>query len=79
MKDTNQKLVRQVVSSPEVSDKLHLVIQNEFYVMDKPISLWCLISPTRESFRDILTRIDDRDELHERHASRVANSYTDWL
>jgi len=62
MKDTDQKIVQQVLWSPEVSDQLHLVIQNEFFVMGKPIKLWCLISPTRKSFRNILKRIELREE-----------------
>jgi chemotaxis protein CheY-P-specific phosphatase CheC len=64
MKDTNQQIVQQVLWSPEVSDQLHLVIQNEFFVMDKPIRLWCLISPTQKSFRDILERIEHQEEYH---------------
>jgi chemotaxis protein CheY-P-specific phosphatase CheC len=64
MKDTNQQIVQQVLWSPEVSNQLHLVIQNEFFVMDKPIKLWCLISPTKKSFRDILKRIEHKEEYH---------------
>lgn len=64
MKDSKQNLIQQVVWSPEASDQLQLVIQNEFYVMDKPIKLWCLISPTRHSFREILRSIEDREENH---------------
>ena len=64
MKDTNQKIVHQVLWSPEASGQLHLVIQNEFYVMNKPIKMWYLISPTNKSFRDILKRIEGGNELH---------------
>ena len=64
MKDTNQEIVHQVLWSPEASDQLHLVIQNEFFVKDNPIKLWYLISPTDKSFRDILRRIEGRNELH---------------
>ena len=64
MKDTNQEIVQQVLWSPEASDQLHLVIQNEFFVMNKPIKMWYLISPTNKSFRDILQRIESGDELH---------------
>ena len=64
MKDTSQQIVQQVVWAPEVSNRMHLVIQNEFFVMDKPIKLWCLISPTQKSFREILKRIEHREEYH---------------
>jgi chemotaxis protein CheY-P-specific phosphatase CheC len=64
MKDTEHLFVRQILSSPGVSSQAHLVIQNEFFVMDKPIKLWCLISPTRKSFREILNRIDRSEEFH---------------
>ncbi len=64
MKDTNQEIVHQVLWSPEASEQLHLVIQNEFYIMNKPIKMWYLISPTNKSFRDILKRIEGGDELH---------------
>lgn len=64
MRDTDQQVVRQILSSPDVSDQLHMVIQNEFFVMERPIKLWCLISPTRRSFQEILSRMERRQELH---------------
>jgi chemotaxis protein CheY-P-specific phosphatase CheC len=57
MRDPNQQLIRWVLSSSEAPDQPYLVIENEFVVMDRPIKLWCLISPTQESFQDILERI----------------------
>jgi len=64
LKDTDQQVIRQFLSSSDVSDQIHLVIQNEFYVMDKPIKLWYLISPTQKSFRNILKRIECHDVYH---------------
>ena len=64
LKDTDQRIIRQVLWSPEVSNRLHLIIQNEFFVMDKPIKIWCLISPTQKSFLDILKRIECHKEYH---------------
>jgi len=64
LKDTDQQLIKQVLSSSEKPDQLHLVIENEFVVVDRPIKLWCLISPTRASLADILKRIESRDTYH---------------
>ena len=64
LKDPGQQAIQKILSSSEASEQLHLVIQNEFFVMDKPIKLWCLISPTEESFQDILNRIERREEYH---------------
>lgn len=54
---TDQQYVQQILSSPELLDKQHLVIENEFSALHKPIKLWCLISPTQKSFQEILNRI----------------------
>ena len=64
LKDSKQQIIRAVVNSPEGSDRLHLVIENEFYVKNKPIKLWCLISPTRNTFREALERIESRETYH---------------
>ena len=58
LRDPDQRLMQRVLSSPEASDQSYLVIENEFVVMDRPIKLWCLISPTQDSFQDILARIE---------------------
>ena len=63
-RDSDQQSIQPVLSSSEMPDQLHLVIENEFVVMDKPFKLWCLISPTQESFQDILNRIECRYEFH---------------
>ena len=57
LKDPDQQAIQQVLSSSAAPDQLHMVIENEFVVMDRPIKLWCLISPTQESFQEILNRI----------------------
>ena len=58
LRDPDQRLIQRVMSSSEATDQSYLVIENEFVVMDRPIKLWCLISPTKESFQDILERIE---------------------
>ena len=58
LRDPDQRLIQRVLSSSEASDQSFLVIENEFVVMDRPIKLWCLISPTQKSFQDILKRVE---------------------
>ena len=62
VKDPDQKAIKQVLSSSKISDQLHLVFENEFVVVDRPIKLWCLISPTQASLEDILQRIEGRSK-----------------
>jgi chemotaxis protein CheY-P-specific phosphatase CheC len=57
-RDTDLTRIQQVLASPELLDVQHLVIQNEFRVLEKPIKLWCLVSPTQKSFQEILNRIE---------------------
>ena len=57
LRDINQQYIQQVLSPPELLDKQHLMIENEFSALDKPIKLWCLISPTQKSLQEILNRI----------------------
>lgn len=64
LKDTKQQVVQRVLSSSELSDQPYVVIENEFIVTDRPIKLWCLISPTQDSFQDILKRIERRHNYH---------------
>ena len=63
VKDPDQRVITRVLSSA-APDQLHLVIENEFFVMDKPIKLWCLISPTQVSFQKLLNRIERRNAFH---------------
>ena len=56
--DPEQQTFSQIVSSSEVSEPLHMIIENEFIVMAKPIKIWCVISPTLESFQNMLNVID---------------------
>lgn len=64
IKDPQQQIVRHFLLSPETSNQFHLVIQNEFFVQGNPIKLWCLFSPTRQSLRNILYRVENHSELH---------------
>jgi len=64
LKDPDQQAIRQILSSSKLSEQQHLVIQNEFFVMDQPIKLWLLISPTRKSFQNILNHIECSDKYH---------------
>ena len=61
-KDSEQEIIHRLLSSPGASDRFHLVIENEFMVMEKPIKIWCLISPTEKSFQHILDGIEVHDE-----------------
>jgi len=58
LEDPDQQAFSQILSSSEVSEPLHMIIENEFIVMAKPIKLWCVISPTLESFQNMLNIID---------------------
>lgn len=62
IKDPGQDIVRHFLWAPETSEQLHLVIQNEFFVQNKPIKLWCLFCPTRQSLQNILNRIENHDD-----------------
>ena len=64
LRDPNQQVIQRVLSSPDVSDQSYLVIENEFIVMGRPLKLWCLISPTHDSFQHILERIERRHDYH---------------
>ncbi len=58
LEDPEQQTFSQIVLSSEVSEPLHMIIENEFIVMAKPIKIWCVISPTLESFQNMLNVID---------------------
>lgn len=73
LKHPNQQALKQVLSSSERSDQLHLVIQNDFFVMDKSIKLWCLISPTRKSFQKILKRAEYHKEDTDNSSENAIN------
>lgn len=64
LKDPDQQVIQQVLAASEMPDQLHLVIENEFVVVDRPIKLWCLISPTEASLETILKGIESRDTYH---------------
>jgi len=72
LKDPDQLAIRQIFAAPDATDQLHLVIQNEFFVLDKPINLWCIISPTQKSFGHILRKIECNEEVPLEPFKRVA-------
>jgi chemotaxis protein CheY-P-specific phosphatase CheC len=58
LKDKKQKVIRQVISSAEDPDQPYLVIENEFVIQGRNVNLWCVISPTQESFAGLMKRIE---------------------
>ena len=54
----DQQPIQQILSSTELPDQQHMVIENEFSVSGKLIRFWCLISPTQKSFKEILNRVE---------------------
>jgi chemotaxis protein CheY-P-specific phosphatase CheC len=64
VKDNKQQIVRHFLWAPEASGEQQLVIENEFFVLGKPIKLWCLFCPTRRSLQNILKRIEANDEYY---------------
>lgn len=57
-RDPDQQPIQQILSSPELPDQQHLVIENELCVLGNTIKFWCLISLTQKSFQEILNRIE---------------------
>jgi chemotaxis protein CheY-P-specific phosphatase CheC len=53
----DQASIQKIFSSPELLDRQHLIIENDFIVFDHLFELWCLVSPTQKSFQEILNRI----------------------
>ena len=58
LRDPELQPIQKILSSPELPDQQHLVIENEFSVLGKLIRFWCLISPSQKSFQEILNRIE---------------------
>ncbi|MBT8061071.1 MAG: hypothetical protein HKO64_00590 [Xanthomonadales bacterium] len=61
--DESQETIRRFLTAKQPPDQMHLVIENEFTTMDHTITLWCLISPSSESFNSILNCIENHEEL----------------
>ncbi len=74
LRDPDQQALQQVLSSTEEADQLHLVIENEFVVMDRTIKLWCLISPTQGSFQDMLNKIECLSDYQDQGLFRPAQN-----
>jgi len=58
VRDPDHRLIGRALSLLETMDQPFILIENEFVVMDRPIKLWCLISPSQESCKDLLKRIE---------------------
>jgi len=56
------RIVMEDTSNTDTLDQLQLVIQNDFHVMDQDLRIWCLISPTRDSFHHMMDTIDRPQE-----------------
>lgn len=63
MKDPLQATIRQVLTSSGKEGGMQLVIENELFLKNKPLKLWCLIAPSKDSFKEILKGIDQREKL----------------
>lgn len=58
MRDPHQTTIRRILYSSGERERQHIVVENELFLQGNPIKLWCLISPSPNSFRDILSSID---------------------
>jgi hypothetical protein len=54
----------------EQSTHVHLVIENTFQIMQRSLMMWCVISPTHESFREIMAQIEASNDSFEPPGSR---------
>ncbi len=63
-KDSNQQAIRQFLSASAKKGQPQLVIENEFFVTDKPVKLWFLIAPTPKSFAKILRKIEQHTDFN---------------
>lgn len=59
IEDPQQVMTRQLLFASGEKSRFHIVIENEIIMDDKPINLWCLISPTAESFSSIIHGVGD--------------------
>ena len=65
LKDTEQQSIAQLLSSSADADQQHVIIENDFIAMDKPMKLWCLTSLAQDSFQHILQQIEVCEEQGE--------------
>ena len=54
---SDQQFIGDVLSSSALLDKQHLMIENNFSLLNGHFGLWCLISPSKESFQVMLDRV----------------------
>lgn len=57
-KATSQQSIQDIFSSRDPPDKQHLLIENNFSVLQNQFNLWLLISPSKKSLQVILNRVD---------------------
>jgi len=58
MMDSTQSSIQQALSEQKAKDQSFLVIENEFFVMENPIKIWCFIFPDRISFKKIMLKLE---------------------
>jgi chemotaxis protein CheY-P-specific phosphatase CheC len=61
-KDPDQQVMQRVLASSAEQARQHLIVQTEFIVQNRPIRLWLLISPTKQSLQGMLDKIECEDE-----------------
>jgi chemotaxis protein CheY-P-specific phosphatase CheC len=54
---SDQQYISDMLSSSALLDKQHLVIENNFSLLNGHFGLWCLISPSKKSFQVMLDRV----------------------
>ena len=73
MESIDQDIFQQVLLSLGEGDRSLIVIDNEIYLESRPVKLWCLISPARDSFRKILSGLDAQHETAAQPQQRRAS------
>lgn len=71
IKDPLQKTIQSVLAPAHGHEQHHLVVENEFYLAETSIKLWCIISPTDKSFWQMLSGIDRREGCDDNGCQRV--------
>lgn len=56
-KITSQQSINDFFSSRDLRDKQHLLIENNFSVLQNQLNLWLLISPSKKSLQVMLNRV----------------------
>jgi len=56
-RDNDHQYIQEVLSSPGPKSKQHMLIQNDFTILENHFALWCLISPSKKSLQTMLDRV----------------------